>query len=71
MIDKHFIESILVSDHDGNTRMFTMDYNEGKRLLGTYDTERHRRYDDVKDTDVVFKVANSFQCVSKWEWKVN
>lgn len=67
---EHFMESLVVSDADGNVRMFEIDYEAGKELLRAYDEERHRRYDLGMNTDIVFTVRNSSQTVIKWEWKV-
>ena len=68
--EEQFMESLIVSDKDDNNRMFDIEYEAGKELLRTYDEERHRRYDIGKDTEIVFTVSNTFQCIESWNWKV-
>lgn len=65
---EQYIESLVISDRDYNNRMFSIDYKPGKELLTTYDTERHKRYDLNKNTEILFTINNFDQCITKWEW---
>lgn len=68
--DEDFIKSLIVHDRDDNARMFEMEYEAGKKLLRTYDQERHRRYDINKDTNIIFTASDAFQSIKSWEWLV-
>jgi hypothetical protein len=67
---EQFIKCLIVSDKEGNYRMFTVNYEAGKELMRVYDIERHNRYDEGKNTDIIFTISNFAQCVERWEWKV-
>lgn len=67
---EHFIKYLIVSDKEGNHRMFAAECEAGKELMRVYDIERHNRYDEGKNTDIIFTVSNFAQRVEHWEWKV-
>lgn len=68
--DEQFIKHLVISDRDGNHRMFEIDYEVGKEILSVHDNERHERYDQGKDTNIIFTVRNSLASIESWEWKV-
>lgn len=69
--NENYMESLIISDREGNGRLFTIDYEVGKELMEVYDTERHNRYEKGLDADIVFTVSNFSQRVERWEWKSN
>lgn len=67
---QQYIKLLTIHDRDDNHRLLEIDYELGRRILESYDEERHQRYDINKDTEMVFTVKNASQHVVDWEWKV-
>lgn len=69
--NEQFVKSIIVSDRDENNRLFLIEYEAGKKILEAYNTERHERHLEGKNTEIICTVSNLCQVVERWEWKVS